>query len=70
MAHIIVPKTASFLPLDTVLTEEKAPTLEECKCGLLSVLEGWILVGLKFGHQLPIVGNVDLNIEAGLRKER
>ena len=30
-----------------------APTLEECKEELLSVLEDWILVGLRFGHQLP-----------------
>lgn len=108
-------KTASFLPLDTVLTEEKptfiqiqvvfgnrdehnmieedihmayiksamseavyekigdneyagkipscwgvisfAPTLEECKEELLSVLEDWILVGLRFGHPLPAFVN-------------
>lgn len=125
-----MPKTASFLPLDTVLTEEKptfiqkedcpvhgsiqvvfgnrdehnmieedihmayitnamseavyekigdneyagkipscwgvisfAPTLEECKEELLSVLEDWILVGLRFGHPLPAVGDIDMNKE-------
>ena len=32
-----------------------APTLEECKDELLSVLEDWILVGLIYGHPLPIM---------------
>jgi hypothetical protein len=40
-----------------------APTLEECKCELLSVLEDWILVGLRFGDPLPIVGGIDPNCE-------
>lgn len=38
-----------------------APTLEECKEELLSVLEDWILVGLRFGHPLPVVfGNNEI----------
>lgn len=36
-------------------------TLEGCKEELLSVLEDWILVGLRFGHSLPEVGEIDLN---------
>lgn len=45
-----------------------APTLEECKEELLSVLEDWILVGLRYGHPLPIVGDIDLNKELSLIK--
>lgn len=46
-----------------------AHTLEECKDELLSVLEDWILVGLRYGHPLPIVGGIDLNKELNLIKE-
>lgn len=45
-----------------------APTLEECRNELLSVLEDWILVGLRFGHSLSIVGGIDLNKELNLDK--
>lgn len=38
-----------------------ASTLEKCKDELLSVLKDWILVGLKLGHHLPIVGEIDRN---------
>ncbi len=38
-------------------------TLRECDAELRSTLEDWILVGLKFGHRLPIVGGIDLNWE-------
>lgn len=38
-----------------------APTLEECRQELLSVLKDWILLGLRFGHQLPVVGDIDPN---------
>lgn len=30
-------------------------TLEECREELESVLEGWILLGLRLGHELPDV---------------
>jgi predicted RNase H-like HicB family nuclease len=46
-----------------------APTLEECKTELLSVLEDWILLGLRFGHQLPVVGGIDPNGEISMRME-
>ena len=36
-------------------------TLRECDAELRSTLEDWILTGLKFGHRLPIVGDIDLN---------
>jgi predicted RNase H-like HicB family nuclease len=36
-------------------------TLRECEDELRSTLEDWILVGLKMGHHLPVVGEIDLN---------
>ena len=38
-------------------------TLRECEENLHSTLEDWILVGLKLGHPLPVIGNLDLNKE-------
>ena len=38
-------------------------TLRECEEDLHSTLEDWILVGLKLGHPLPVIGNLDLNKE-------
>jgi predicted RNase H-like HicB family nuclease len=39
-------------------------TLRECEDELHSTLEDWILVGLKLGHPLPVIANIDLNEEA------
>jgi predicted RNase H-like HicB family nuclease len=36
-------------------------TLEECRQELKSVLEGWIILGLRLGHSLPVVDGIDLN---------
>ena len=38
-------------------------TLRECEEELHSTLEDWILAGLKLGHPLPVIGNIDLNQE-------
>ena len=38
-------------------------SLRECEDELHSVLEDWILVGLKLGHPLPVIGGIDLNKE-------
>ncbi len=38
-----------------------AATLRECEAELRSTLEDWVLVGLKLGHDLPILDNLDLN---------
>lgn len=38
-------------------------TLRECEDELRSTLEDWILVGLKLGHSLPVIGSIDLNKE-------
>ena len=40
-----------------------ATSLKECEAELRSTLEDWILVGLKLGHPLPMVGGIDLNKE-------
>ena len=40
-----------------------ASTLQECENQLHSTLEDWILVGLKLGHTLPVINNIDLNKE-------
>jgi predicted RNase H-like HicB family nuclease len=36
-----------------------AQTLRECEEELRSVLEEWILLGLKLGHRLPIIEGMD-----------
>jgi len=41
----------------------QAPTLELCREGLQSVLEGWLLLGLRLGHQLPVIDAIDLNVQ-------
>ena len=38
-------------------------TLRECENELHSTLEDWILLGLKLGHSLPVIGEIDLNRE-------
>ncbi|MBC7263464.1 MAG: type II toxin-antitoxin system HicB family antitoxin [Chloroflexi bacterium] len=38
-------------------------TLRECEEELRSTLEDWILLGLKLGHPLPVIGSIDLNKE-------
>ena len=38
-------------------------TLRECENELRSILEDWILVGLKLGHPLPVIAGIDLNKE-------
>ncbi len=38
-----------------------AKSLRECEDELRSVLEEWIIVGLKFGHRLPILNEINLN---------
>lgn len=40
-------------------------SLRECADELRSTLEEWILVGLKLGHRLPVMGEIDLNVDPG-----
>lgn len=37
-------------------------TLETCREQLQEVLEGWIILGLRLGHSLPVVDSIDLAI--------
>ena len=39
----------------------QAETLEACRAELQSVLEDWILVGLRLGDPLPPLDGIDLN---------
>ncbi|MEA3210940.1 MAG: hypothetical protein QOE70_3997 [Chthoniobacter sp.] len=36
-------------------------TLEECREDLRGALESWIVVGLRFAHQLAVLAGIDLN---------
>lgn len=38
-----------------------AQTLKVCREDLLDALEGWIILGLRLGHTLPILDDIDLN---------
>jgi predicted RNase H-like HicB family nuclease len=38
-----------------------ARSLRDCERDLRSVLEDWLLLGLKMGHYLPVIGGIDLN---------
>lgn len=38
-----------------------ASNLELCREELVSVVEDWLLLGLKLGHNIPPLGDVDLN---------
>jgi predicted RNase H-like HicB family nuclease len=40
-----------------------AGSLEECREGLESVVEDWLLLGLKLGHDITPLGDIDLNIQ-------
>jgi predicted RNase H-like HicB family nuclease len=39
-----------------------AETLEVCREELQEVLEGWIILGLRLGHSLPVVDGIQLDI--------
>jgi len=41
-----------------------AETLEACRDQLQDVLEGWIVLGLRLGHELPSVSGLRLDVEA------
>ena len=40
-----------------------AETLEDCREQLREVLEGWIVLGLRLGHRLPVVQGRSLAVE-------
>ena len=38
-------------------------TLSKCEDDLHSILEEWILLGIKMNHKLPVIDGIDLNKE-------
>ena len=36
-------------------------TLEECRDNLQNALEVWVLLGIRLGHELPVIANISLN---------
>lgn len=40
-----------------------AATLEECRQELQEVLEGWIVLGLRLGHEFPVLDGIELVAE-------
>lgn len=44
-------------------TYANAKTLEKCRNELQSVLEDWVLLGLHFGHKIPVINGIDLNFK-------
>ncbi len=40
-----------------------ADTLEACRDQLKGVLEGWIVLGLRLGHGLPVVDGIRLDAQ-------
>ncbi|MFH0765662.1 MAG: hypothetical protein V2A61_04500 [Calditrichota bacterium] len=38
-------------------------TLRKCKNELRSTLEDWILIGIRFGDELPVIDGLDLNVK-------
>jgi predicted RNase H-like HicB family nuclease len=43
-------------------------TLSETSFELQSVLEDWIYVGIRFGHHIPVIKNIDINKELVLEQ--
>lgn len=43
-----------------------ATTLEGCREELRSVLEGWIILGLRHGQPLPVIDGIDLTPTLGV----
>ena len=39
-----------------------APTLEGCRDALQSVLEGWIILGLRLGHEIPAIDGYSVEV--------
>ena len=40
-----------------------AETLEDCREQLQEVLEGWIILGLRLRHQMPVVEGLELAVK-------
>jgi predicted RNase H-like HicB family nuclease len=38
-------------------------SLEECRDELEAVIDDWLLLGLRLGHVIPLLGGIDLNVD-------
>ena len=36
-------------------------SIDDCLREMPDAFESWLLVGLQFGHRLPVIGGIDLN---------
>ncbi|MEB3312029.1 MAG: type II toxin-antitoxin system HicB family antitoxin [Snowella sp.] len=39
----------------------QANNLEACRDNLQDALEGWVILGIRFGHQFPVLDGISLN---------
>ena len=44
-------------------------TLYQCQEGVKSVLEGWLIVKIRHGDKLPVIGGINLNNKMSAFKE-
>ncbi|MCL5107723.1 MAG: type II toxin-antitoxin system HicB family antitoxin [Chloroflexi bacterium] len=44
----------------------EAANLEACREDLQTVLEDWLMLGLRMGHPLPVLEGIDLNPREGV----
>ena len=45
-----------------------AETLYKCERALRSALEGWLIVKLRHGDELPVIGKLNLNVKTSDRR--
>ena len=46
-----------------------AETIYQCQEELRSVLEGWLIVKIRYGDKLPVIGGINLNKRMPIYKE-
>lgn len=46
-----------------------AETLYQCQEGLRAVLEGWLIVKIRHGDKIPVIGGINLNKRMPIHKE-
>lgn len=45
-----------------------ATTLEACRDELQERLEEWLIIGIRLGHQIPLINEIDLNLSMTLEE--
>ena len=61
--HVLLPEGEGYYGEIAVLPGvwANAPTLELCREELRRALEGWVVLGLRLGHTLPMLAGIDPN---------